>query len=85
MATIINNPPANQSPAPADEGGNAMMLIVGVLIIAVVIFLFVVYGLPMMRGANNVNNDSTQPTTNINVPDKINVTLPDKVDVNVNK
>jgi hypothetical protein len=62
MATVINNPPDNTT-----EGGNAG-LIIGLVLAAIIVFLFIAYGLPAMRGQNS--------GTNINVPDR--------VDLNVN-
>ena len=74
MATIINNPPA-QSPAPSDGGGSATGIIVGIVLVIIVGFLFFVYGLPAMRGNQDMNNNNTGPTINI----------PDKIDVNIKK
>ncbi|MDP3957531.1 MAG: hypothetical protein Q8Q10_03465 [bacterium] len=77
MATIINNPPANnQAPAPSD-GGSGMGMIMGILLVVVVVFLFIVYGWPALRG--NQNADSGDTGTTINIP------VPDKIDVNIKK
>ncbi|MEP7162974.1 MAG: hypothetical protein ABI747_04425 [Candidatus Moraniibacteriota bacterium] len=75
MATIINNPPGNQA-APASDGGSGMGLIVGIILAVVVVFLFVVYGLPAMRGsATPQSQNSPSGGINVNVPDKINVDI----------
>jgi hypothetical protein len=61
MATVINNP---------DSGGtresSGMGLIIGVIVAVIIVFLFIVYGLPGIRGRSTGG-------TNVNVPDKINV------------
>jgi flagellar biogenesis protein FliO len=57
MATIINNPPAT-----SDEGSGAAF-IVGVLALAILAILFVVYLLPGLRAAN----DSTATKTEIKI------------------
>lgn len=75
MATIINNPPSSQSPAPSDGGSGMMGILVGVILVVVVIFLFVAYGLPVMRGNQNTNSGDAGPTINIPVPDKIDVNI----------
>ncbi len=75
MATIINNPPSSQSPAPSDGGSGMMGILVGVVLVVVVIFLFVAYGLPAMRGTQNTNSDDAGTTVNIPVPEKIDVNI----------
>ncbi len=75
MTTVINNP--SGSPEDSSGGGNVVVLIMGVLIAVVLVFLFVVYGLPSMRGTMNTTEGGvTVPTT---------VQVPDKIDVNINK
>jgi len=75
MATIINNPPANnQAPAPSD-GGSGMGMIVGILLAIVIVFLFVIYGWPALRGSQNANSENGGTTVNIPVPDKIDVNI----------
>ena len=74
MATIINNPPTSQTPAPSD-GGNVVGIILGVVLVVVVIFLFMRYGIPAMRGVQNTNSGSAGTTINVPVPDKINVNV----------
>ena len=75
MATIINNPPSNQA-APSDGGGVAG-IIVGVVIAAILIFVFIIFGLPALRGAKKATEGGvTVPTT---------IQVPDKIDVNINK
>jgi hypothetical protein len=58
MATIINNPPSS-----SDEG-SGVAFIVGILAIAVLGILFVVYLLPGLRNAD----DSTKTEIRIDVP-----------------
>lgn len=60
MTTIVNTPPQNQ-----DSGGGTGM-IVGAIILVVLVFIFFVYGLPVIRGA-------TAPQ--INVPSKVDVNI----------
>lgn len=74
MATIINNPPANQ--APSSDGGGVAGLVVGIIIAAVLVFLLIFFVLPMMRGGRNESERGgvTAPT-NIQVPDKIEVDI----------
>ena len=75
MTTVINNP--SGSPENSSGGGNAVAFIMGILIVAVLVFLFIFYGLPAMRGAKNQTKGGiTVPTT---------IQVPDKVDVNINK
>lgn len=59
MATIVNTPAA-------DSGSN-MGMIVGLLLLAVIVGLFFIYGIPALR------QTTSQPS--INVPDKINVNV----------
>ncbi len=84
MATIINNPPNNQQ-APAAvpaEGSGIAGMIVGIAVIAILLFLFMMYGLPAMRGnqappsntqENRVMEEDRDSNPTINVPDKIEV------------
>lgn len=73
MATIINNPPANQA-SPSD-GGSVVNLIVGIVIAVVLVLLLIVYGLPAMRGAKNASDGGITVPTTIQVPDKIEVDI----------
>jgi hypothetical protein len=59
MATIINNPDSSS------DGGGAG-LVTGIIIAVVIVFLFLVFGLPAIRGNGNRG-------TTVNVPDKVNV------------
>lgn len=64
--TVINN----SQPASTDSSGNSMGMIVGVVLVLILGFLLVVYGLPAM------NNRGTAGTpTQLNVPDKMNVNV----------
>ncbi len=47
MTTIINNP-ANQG---SDEG-SGLSIIIGILSVALIAFLFYIYGIPMLRGTD---------------------------------
>lgn len=59
MATIVNNPGNNES-------GNGMGMIVGIIFILIIVFLFFIYGLPMIRQSS---------TPQVNVPEKIDVNV----------
>lgn len=65
MTTVINNPGG----ADSDSG---MSMMVGVVLLLVVVFLFFVYGLPVLR--QGVSNNS-QPQIN----------QPNQIDVNTNQ
>ena len=60
MATIINNPPAN------DNSGGPMGMIIGIIVLIVLVYLGYVYGLPAIRQTG---------TPQINVPSKIDVNV----------
>ncbi len=60
MATIINNP--------GEGNGSSMGTIVGLIILALVVIVFFVYGLPALRG-----NGSGTSNTTVEVPDKVQV------------
>ncbi len=60
MATIINNPPAN------DNSGGPMGMIIGIIVLIVLGYLVYVYGLPAIRQMG---------TPQINVPSKIDVNV----------
>ncbi len=73
MATIINNPPgASSAPAPADSG-SGMGMILGIILAVGVVFLFIAFVLPMLRGSQRGESNNSSPT--INVPDKIDVNI----------
>lgn len=72
MTTIINSPPT-QAPTPAEGGSGLTSILIGVVIVAIIGFLFFVYGLPAMRNAGNANTGNNGPT--INVPDKVQVEI----------
>jgi hypothetical protein len=63
MATIVNNPPATR-----EDSGSGIGIVVGLLLVLLLAFFFIMYLLPMIR----------QSMT----PAQVNV--PSKVDVNVN-
>lgn len=60
MTTIVNTPPASK-----ESGGNIGMII-GLIVLVVVAYLFVVYGLPTIRQMSNPQ---------INIPSKIDVNI----------
>ncbi|MDO8511718.1 MAG: hypothetical protein Q7S57_00455 [bacterium] len=60
MATIINNPPAN------DNSGGPIGIIIGIIVLIVLGYLGYVYGLPAVR---------QKGTPQINVPSKIDVNV----------
>ncbi len=60
MTTIVNTPPQNQ------DSGGGMGMIVGAIILVVLVFLFFVYGLPVIRGVT---------TPQINVPSRVDVNI----------
>ena len=65
MTTIVNNPPAQK------ESGGGMGMIIGLVVILVLGYLFIMYGIPALR---QMQFGSPQ----INIPSKIdiNVTQP---------
>lgn len=64
MTTIINTPPA-----PKESGGN-MGMIIGIIVLLVVAYLFVVYGLPALQHVQLGNQQ---------------INIPSKIDVNINQ
>ncbi len=62
MATIINNPPAN------DNSGGPMGMIIGIIVLIVLVYLGYVYGLPAIQHMQF-------GTPQINVPSKIDVNV----------
>lgn len=73
MTTIINTPAP--PPAQSESSSGLAGILIGIAIVALIGFLFFVYGLPAMRGSQNTNDTNSGPTINI----------PDKVDVNIKK
>lgn len=61
MATIVNNPPANNS-------GGGIGMIIGLIVLVVIGYLIYVYGFPAFR---QMQSGGTQ----INVPSKIDVNV----------
>lgn len=60
MVTVVNNPP------PSDNSGGPMGMIVGLIVLLVVAYLFIVYGLPAIQHMG---------TPQVNVPSKIDVNI----------
>lgn len=84
MATVINNPPAGGNTASGD-GGSGMGMVLGILLAIIIVFLFIVFGWPAMRG-NGGETGTTTPapnTTDNNEGTTLNV--PDEIDVNIQK
>ncbi len=68
MATIVNNP----GPTGTADTNSSLGLIIGVILLLVMFFAFLYYGLPALRGASSA----------IGRPS---VSLPSQIDVNVNR
>lgn len=64
MTTIVNNP----TPAPANETGGGMGMIIGLVVVLVLGYLFIMYGVPALR---QMQFGSPQ----INIPSKIDVNV----------
>lgn len=62
MTTIVN------TPAPAVESDGGMGMIVGLIVLAAIVFLFFMYGLPAIR-------QMQVGTPQINIPSKIDVNI----------
>ncbi|HLD60586.1 MAG TPA: hypothetical protein VJA27_00400 [Patescibacteria group bacterium] len=76
MTTIVN------TPAVTRDDSSVLGTIVGIVILAIAAFFFVVYGVPYLRRA--VNNYRA-PAQNTAAPNQIDVRVPERVDVNVNR
>lgn len=73
MTTVISNP------AGTTDSGNSTGMIMAVLLVAVIAFLFFVYGVPAMRNTGSGSN-TTNSAPAAQVPQ---VAVPNKIDVNV--
>lgn len=62
MATVVNNPPA-------ENNSSGVGFIIGALILLFAVFVFIYYGLPAMRNAASSSSPS------ITVPDQIDVNV----------
>lgn len=60
MTTIVN------TPAPVEQSNGGMGMIIGLIVLAVVLFIFFVYGLPAIRQIGSPQ---------INIPSKIDVNI----------
>lgn len=60
MTTVVNNP------APSNDSGNGMGMIVGLIVLLVLGYLFIMYGIPAFRQVGSPQ---------INVPSKIDVNV----------
>lgn len=61
MATVINNPSGTT------ESNGGLGFVIGVILLAIVLLLFFVYGLPLLRGGVT--------TPQVNIPGTIDVNL----------
>ena len=62
MTTIVN------TPAPSSDANGGMGMIIGLIVLIVVAYLFIVFGLPAIRGMQ-------VGTPQINIPSKIDVNI----------
>ncbi len=65
MATVINNP-SHAPAAPSSNEGVSAAAMIGIILAVLVVFAFIVYGLPALR-----NQSGTNGGTNVNVPERI--------------
>ena len=63
MATIINNPSGGE---PA--GSSGMGMVVGVLIVIALVALFIIFGLPMIRGGAAPAPENPGVNVDVNLP-----------------
>ena len=63
MTTVINTPGTTQE-------SSGVGLVVGVIVAIVIVALFLMYGLPALRGTANDGGG-----TNINIPEKVDVNV----------
>lgn len=64
MTTVVNNP------TPSNDSGGGMGMIIGLIVLIVVAYLFIVYGIPAMK---NIQLEAPQ------------INIPSKIDVNINQ
>jgi len=62
MTTIVN------TPAPSNDSSSGMGMIIGLIVLIVVAYLFIVFGLPAIRGMQ-------VGAPQINIPSKIDVNI----------
>ncbi len=62
MATVINNPGGS------DGESTGVGMIIGIILAIVVIALFLIYGIPAMRGGNTNNPPAGGTNINVNLP-----------------
>lgn len=83
MATIINNPPAGNV-SEGGNGGGGMGMVLGILLAVIIVFLFIVFAWPAIRGTGgggtptNGGNTGNDGGTTYNIPDKIDVNIEKK-------
>jgi hypothetical protein len=65
MATIVNNPPANNTNS---SGGNGMGFLLGVIILIIFVAVVIIYGLPYIRSMSGF-------TAQVNVPKSVDVNV----------
>ncbi len=69
MATVINNPPAQQSAQqPVESNGNGSGFLVGIILLILFVLALIYYGLPYLNAGMNAG-------TQVNVPDKVDVNV----------
>lgn len=62
--TVINNVPA----APAqDSGGNGIGFLVGIIVLALIAYLFFVYGIPAVQRGASMSAPTVQVPSELNV------------------
>ncbi len=65
MATIVNNPPANNTNG---SGGNGMGFLLGVIVLIIFVAVVIIYGLPYLRNMSGF-------TAQVNVPKSVDVNV----------
>lgn len=92
MTTVVNNTTPTQTPAPAENGGTGFLI--GAIILAVFVAVFIFYGIPAIRQMGPIRFNVPAPVVNVQSPQvsvpapQISVpapqiVVPDKVDVTV--
>jgi len=61
MTTVINNP------SDGDSSGSSVSIIIAIIVLILLAWAFIVYGLPMIRGGSEPENN-TELNVNLQVP-----------------